>query len=472
MLPGFCLLENLPAISIAEILSDFGYEKEEDMSGTAAKIVLTEKQLEIVNDITRSRTVWLRLIQRCRIILLAFAGALNMTIAEEVSLHRGQVGLWRRRWQQSADALLAVECHETTAELRRMIEEVLSDAPRAGSPGTFSGEQVAQILAVACEPPELSGRPIVAWTARELTCEVIQRGIVESISISQVRRYLDEAKLKPHRSEYWLNTTEKDPELFKQQVQTVCDCYLEASELYFQCNTHTVCVDEMTGIQALERNEETKPIQPGLPARIEFEYTRHGTLCLIGNWHVVLGQIIAPTIGETRTEEDFLRHIHNTISIDPEASWVFVADNLNTHCSESLVRYIAGLEGMDQAELGKKGRRGILKSVASRQAFLSDRDHRVRFTYTPKHSSWLNQIEMIFGIVQRRALRHANLKSLDDLRKRLLDFIAYFNLTFARPFRWTYTGRPTTDATVKRPETWKAKWVKARQPGEDPALVP
>ena len=471
ILPSLYLLENLPPVSIAEVISNFGYEKEEDMPGKAAKIVLTEKQHEIVDDITRSKTVSLRLIQRCQIILLAFGGALNATIAEKVGLHRVQVGLWRRRWQESTDALVAVECRETTAELRRVIEDVLSDAPRAGSTGTFSGEQVTHILAVACEPTELSGRPIVAWTARELADEVIKRGIVESISDSQVRRYLDEAKLKPHRSEYWLNTTEKDPELFKQQVEAVCNCYLEAPKLYFQCNTHTVCVDEMTGIQALERNEKTKPIKPGLPARVEFEYTRHGTLCLFGNWHTVLGQVIAPTIRKTRTEEDFLWHIHQTILTDPEAGWVFVADNLNTHCSESLVRYIASLEGIDPTTLGKKGRCGILKSVASRQAFLSDRDHRVRFTYTPKHSSWLNQIEMIFGIVSRRALRHANLKSLDDLRERLLDFIDYFNRTFARPFRWTYTGRPTTDATVKRPETWKAKHAKTRQSGETLALV-
>ena len=441
------------------------------MSGKAAKVMLTEKQLKIVNEIARSRTASKGLIQRCRVILLAFGDALNMTIAAEVGLHRVHVGSWRRRWQESADALVAVECRESTAELRRVIEDVLSDAPRAGSTGTFSGEQVAQILAVACEPTELSGRPIVAWTARELTDEVIKRGIVESISVTQVKRYLDEAKLKPHRSEYWLNTTEKDPELFKQQVQAVCNCYLEATELYFQYNTHTVCVDEMTGIQALERNEETKPIQPGLPARVEFEYTRHGTLCLIGNWHTVLGQVIAPTIGITRTEEDFLRHIHNTISIDPEACWVFVADNLNTHCSESLVQYVANLEGIDLSTLGKKGRFGILKSTASRQMFLSDRNHRVRFTYTPKHSSWLNQIEMIFGIVSRRALRHANLKSLDALRERLLDFIDYFNRTFAKPFRWTYTGRPTTDATVTRPKIWKAKWAKARQSRENLALV-
>ena len=151
------------------------------------------------------------------------------------------------------------------------------------------------------------------------------------------------------------NTTEKDPHLFGQQVQIVCQCYQEAPELYFQHHTHTVSVDEMTGVQALERNAKTIPMKPGQPARIEFEYTRHGTLCLIGNWHVVLGQMIAPTIRPTRTEEDFCWHIHHTVATDLNAGWIFVVDNLNTHCSESLVRYVARLEGIEEMHLGPEG---------------------------------------------------------------------------------------------------------------------
>ena len=329
------------------------------MSGKAAKIRLTEKQQNILQQIMRSTTRPKRLLQRASVILQAFDGALNVSIADEIGLARKQVGQWRRRWQRSFDALVAIECRESQAALRRAIEDVLSDAPRSGSPGTFTAEQVTQVLAVACEPPEQSQRPIDAWTGRELADELVQRDIVESISASQVSRYLSEAELQPHRSKYWLNTTEKDPELFKQQVQAVCNTYLEAPQRYFQQNTHTVCVDEMTGIQALERIAETIPMKPGQPARIEFEYKRHGTLCLIGNWHVVLGQMISPTIRPTRTEEDFCWHIHNTIATDPNAGWVFVADNLNTHCSASLVRYIARLEGINENELGKKGKSGI-----------------------------------------------------------------------------------------------------------------
>ena len=136
------------------------------------------------------------------------------------------------------------------------------------SPGTFTAEQVTQILAVACEPPENSGRPIDCWTHRELTDEVIRRRIVPSISVSQVGSYLQDADLQPHRSKYWLNTKEKCQETFDQQVQLVCQTYLEAPELYFQANTHTVSVDEMPGIQAIERIAKTIPMQPGKPERI------------------------------------------------------------------------------------------------------------------------------------------------------------------------------------------------------------
>lgn len=441
------------------------------MSGKAAKIQLTERSLGILRQIRASTTAAQRLILRTGVILMAFAGRLNVTIAQDLGLSRKQVGLWRRRWQQSSDALVAIETHETHAELRRAIEDVLSDAPRSGSPGSFTGEQVTQILATACEPPEQSGRPVDRWTHRELADEVVGRKIVPSISVSQVGRYLAQAELQPHRSKYWLNAKEKDPEVFERQVQIVCQTYLEAPELYFQENTHTVSVDEMPGIQALERIAKTIPMQPGQPTRIEYEYKRHGTLCLIGNWDVVLGQMIAPTIRATRTEEDFVWHIHHTIETEAAAGWVFVVDNLNIHCSEMLVRYVADLEGIDESTLGAKGKSGILKSMATRQAFLSDRSHRIRFVYLPKHTSWLNQIEIVFGIVGRRVVRRGNFTSLPELKRRLLEFIDYFNRTFAKPFRWTYTGRPVTAETVKRPPTWKENWASCRENGQALALV-
>ena len=258
--------------------------------------------------------------------------------------------------------------------MRRAIEAVLADEPRPGAPAKFSPEQVTQILAVACEPPEKSGRPITHWTAQELTDEVIRRGIVPSISPSQVSRYLREAALQPHKSRYWLNTTEKDPTRFEAQVKAVCDTYLAAPQRERIEGTHTVCVDEMTGLQALERIAPSKAMIAGKCQLIEFEYERHGTLCLIGNFVVTTGELLRPTIGPTRTEADFAGHIEQTVAADPEGSWVFVVDNLNIHCSESLVKLVAGACEV-ATDLGKKGVRGVLKSVASRQAFLSESGH-------------------------------------------------------------------------------------------------
>lgn len=175
--------------------------------------------------------------------------------------------------------------------------------------------------------------------------------------------------------------------------------------------------------------------------RIEFEYERHGTLCLIANFHVATGEVLEGTIGPTRTEDDFAAHIATTIDRDPKATWVFVLDQLNTHMSESLVRLVAERCQIVE-DLGEKGRRGVLQSLASRKEFLSDTSHRIRFVYTPKHCSWLNQVELWFSILVRRLLKRASFVSLDDLRTRIVEFIRYFNRVLAKPFRWTYTGRP------------------------------
>ncbi len=182
-------------------------------------------------------------------------------------------------------------------------------------------------------------------------------------------------------------------------------------------------------------------MKPGQTERREFEYQRNGTLTLIGNFHVVTGELLAPTLGPTRTEADFVAHIEQTIDLDPEARYVLVLDNLNIHCSATLVELVARRCGIED-DLGKKGIRGVLKSMKSRQEFLSDLSHRIRFVFTPKHSSWLNQIEVVFGVIMRKVIRRGSFTSVDDLRTKLLAFIDYFNQVFAKPFKWTYTGRP------------------------------
>jgi transposase len=413
------------------------------MPGSAAKVVITERQKTILEQISYATTSQVRLAQRAKIVLAAFQGQENRTIAETLGIERNTVGYWRRRWARTWKKLTLIECMEPPARLRRAIDEILTDAPRKGCPGKFTPEQIAQILAVACEPPSKSGRPITHWTAAELADEAKKRGIVDSISPAQVSRYLREAELQPHRSRYWLNAREKDPVQFQAKVENVCSCYLAAPQLYAEEHVHTVCTDEMTGIQALQRIAPTLPMRQGAVERREFEYKRHGTLTLIGNFHVVTGQLLAPTLGPTRTEEDFVGHIARTVATDPDASWKFVVDNLNIHCSKSLVEWVARACGIDQ-DLGKKGKKGVLRSTATRSAFLSDESHRIRFVFLPKHTSWLNQIEIVFGVIMRKVIRRGSFTSLKDLNDKLIAFIGYFNEVFAKPFAWTFTGRPLT----------------------------
>jgi len=240
--------------------------------------------------------------------------------------------------------------------------------------------------------------------------------------------------------EYWLNAKPADPAVFADQVAAVCQVYQQARS-FTQQGGHVMSTDEKTGIQALERAAPTLPMQPGLVERPEYEYIRHGTQCLIANFNVATGEIIAPSIGATRTEEDFAAHIAQTIATDPEAPWIFIVDQLNIHQSETLVRLVARACRIEE-DLGEKEKRGVLKSMQTRAEFLSDVSHRIRFLYTPKHTSWLNQIEMWFSILVRRLLKRGNFTSVEDLRERLLAFINYFNRTMAKPFKWTYTGRP------------------------------
>ena len=402
-------------------------------------LILGAQEKAELERLTRRHSAPQRLVQRAHIILLAGENQTVPVIAATLHLCANTVRKWIERYTHPTCPTENSPTQPTAALPPPSALGRLADAPRSGRPDTFTAEQFCTLIALACEKPEDHGRPITHWTARELKDQAVQQGLVPSISVRHLNRLLAAVDLQPHRSRYWLNA-KPDPQK-EDTIRALCQVYQQAPDAARRGEL-TFSVDEMTGIQALARIAPDHPMQPGQPLRREFEYERHGTLSLLAGLDVANGKVQA-LCRPTRTETDFVDLVDSLVQAQPQArTFTFVLDNLNTHQSESLVRYVARDAALPESRLGTKGQEGVLQTQESRARFLSDPSHRIRFCYTPKHASWMNQIEIWFGILVRKVIRRGNFASLTDLQHKLEAFIDYFNRTMAKPFKWTYQGKP------------------------------
>jgi len=300
----------------------------------------------------------------------------------------------------------------------------------------FPPSQRVDVVSIASSRTDDHGCQATRWSLDDIARTILNQNHAEAMSRSTIWRILEEADLKPHKSQYWLNSHDPD---FDEKARDICQLYVDAPRLYEQGRL-VICCDEKTGMQILERKHPTKPVTAGIPERREHEYIRHGTRVLINSFAVPTGQI-AWTLGLTRTSQDFAAHLDHARARFPEMErYDWVLDNLNTHWSLDVCRLVAGWCNL---EFHPK----TLKRGADRRAFLTDPSHKHVFHFTPKHGSWLNQVELWFGVLQRRFLARGEFKNAEEFEQRLIAYLEDYNQNYAHPYRWTYTGQPLVRAT-------------------------
>lgn len=343
-----------------------------------APLVLRDGDRVVLERLVRARTVDARDQQRARLVLLAADGVSNRAIGELIGMHYNQVAVWRNRY---AEVGLAG----------------LDDAERSGRPVVYDHDDVLTMVhLVTTEPPDGTTR----WTCEMVAACMNDEGV--AISASQVWRIFDALDLKPWQTTSWM--TSHDP-AFWEKSGDVCALYLNPPT-----NVVVFSVDEKTGMQAKSRVNPTKPAVPGARRRQEFEYRRHGTAVLFAGLNVHDGTVTGWVTDSSRSE-NFVEFLGDLVAQTPKGLELHcIVDNLSAH----------GTPGVE--------------------AFL-DKHRHVFLHNTPTHASWLNQVELFFSIMQRRLLRYGEFNSVDDLADRIIAFINDYNRR-AKPFRWTYDGRP------------------------------
>lgn len=290
----------------------------------------------------------------------------------------------------------------------------LEDRPRSGRPPVFTVQQRCEVLAVACDEPARYGYFWQAtWTLDTLTQAVNTTVSGLRMSRASIWRTLKNNALKPHRVRMWLHSP--DPK-FRERVNEVVSLYLEPPE-----NAVILCVDEKTGMQAIERKHATKRAVPGRPGRYEYEYIRHGTQSLLAAFNIRNGKVTA-RCGPTRTADDLFELMEDIAEEYRHYKRIIIIwDNLNIHH-----------DGPD-----------------GRWTYFNEwHGGKFTFVYTPVHASWVNQIEIFFSILHRRCLKHGNFTSQEDLRNKVLAFIEQWNIIDGHPFNWTFRGYPMQEKAV------------------------
>jgi len=322
--------------------------------------------------------------------------------------------------------------------------------------GDFPPSARVDVVSIATSEPSDYGCTATRWSLDDIAATIVNQAHAEAMSRSTIFRILDDADLKPHRSVYWLNSHDPD---FESKARDVCNLYVNAPRLYEEGRL-LICVDEKTGMQILERKYPTKRPEPGKPERREQEYIRHGTRVLTGSFVVPTGEIVWD-VGQTRTSEDLAVHLKKVAEHFPQMqAFDWVLDNLNTHWSLPVCEVVAKLSNVafDPQRL---------KTGAQRREFLTDASHKHVFHFTPKHGSWLNQVELWFSILARRFLQRGNFSSPEVFEELLCRFLDDYNRHHAHPFRWTYTGQPLVRGTpfsaTRRQQQHAKAWFSPRR---------